>query len=275
MTIPLLDLDPPIIRPAVQVEPSGLDAVFALTDDQRERYSRQIQLPDFGEFGQQKLAQSTVLITGVGGLGGTVALYLAAAGVGKLVLARGGTLRLDDLNRQVLMRHDGVGELRVLQAAESLRRFNPDTLVEPSAEYVTADTVAGLVAGATVVVDASHNFEERYWLNDACVQARIPMVESAMDGMEAQLTTILPGTTACLRCRSATPPPWDRRNFGVLGAVSGALACLTALEVIKLITGCGPILSGTLARFDLAELTLRKLPLLRQSDCPCCGALAP
>ena len=79
----------------------------------------------------------------------------------------------------------------------------------------------------------------------------------------------------CLRCRSATPPPWDRRNFGVLGAVSGALACLTALEVIKLITGCGPILSGTLARFDLAELTLRKLPLLRQSDCPCCGALAP
>ncbi len=248
-----------------------LAPIGELTADQRERYRRQIQLPDFGEAGQRRLEQATVLVSGVGGLGGTVALYLAAAGLGRLVLARGGTLRLDDLNRQVLMRHDGVGQLRVEQAAETLRRFNPDTLVEPVAAYISPTNADALVAKATIVVDATHNFEERYLLNDACVSAGVPMVEAAMDGMEAHLTTILPGTTPCLRCLSPEPPPWDRRGFGVLGAVSGALACLAALEVIKHLTGCGPTLAGELARFDLGHLALRRLRLRRDPSCPCCG----
>jgi molybdopterin/thiamine biosynthesis adenylyltransferase len=247
--------------------PQELDAA------QLERYRRQIQLPGFGEEGQRRLAGSTVLVTGVGGLGGTVALYLAAAGIGRLVLARGGTLRLDDLNRQVLMRDDGVGELRVDQAAETLRRFNPATEVEPIAECVTAENADALVAGLSLAVGATHNFEERYRLNDACVRAGVPMVEAAMDGMEAHLTTVVPGVTPCLRCLHPEPPPWDRRAFGVLGAVSGAIACLAALEAIKQLTGCGPTLAGELARFDFDDLRLRRLRLERNPDCPCCGPL--
>ncbi|MFZ4804613.1 MAG: HesA/MoeB/ThiF family protein [Synechococcus lacustris] len=246
-----------------------------LTEQQRERYRRQLQLPNFGEAAQQRLLESSVLVTGVGGLGGTVALYLAAAGIGQLVLARGGNLRLDDLNRQVLMRNDGVGQLRVDQAAESLRRFNPETLVVAVADYVTAENVGGLVAQAEIAVDATHNFEERYLLNDACLQAGIPMVEAAMDDMEAHLTTIVPGLTPCLRCLNPEPPPWDRRGFGVLGAVSGALACLAALEVIKQLTGCGPTLQGELARLDFNQLSMRRLRLQRDPHCPSCGSLQP
>lgn len=240
-----------------------------------ERYRRQIQLTGFGVSGQQRLAESTVLVSGVGGLGGTVALYLAAAGIGRLLLVRGGTLRLDDLNRQVLMRADGVGELRVDQAAETLRRFNPHTIVEPIADYVNAANANVLVARSTIVVDATHNFEERYLLNSACVRAGVPMVEAAMDGMEAHLTTIVPGRTACLRCIAPEPPPWDKRAFGVIGAVPGALACLAALEVIKHVTGCGPTLQGELARFDFGDLSMRRLRLQRNPTCLCCGAVAP
>lgn len=251
--------------PATVVESDVLDA------RQRERYSRQMQLPGFGIEGQRQLASSTVLVTGVGGLGGTVALYLAAAGIGGLILVRGGTLRLDDLNRQILMRDDGVGQPRVHQAAETILRFNPACRIEAIAESISDDNVSSLVSKVTMAVDATHNFEERYRLNDACVTAGVPMVEAAMDGMEAQLTTVIPGRTPCLRCRSREAPPWDRRGFAVLGAVSGALACLAALEVVKQLTGCGPPLIGELARLDLNDLRLRRLQLQRDPRCPCCS----
>ncbi len=245
--------------------------MFDLTPIELERYSRQIQLPQFGEAAQRKLKSTTALVTGVGGLGGTAALYLAAAGIGRLILVRGGTLRLDDMNRQILMTHETVGKPRVLQAKETLEKMNPDVQVEAVYDYVAADNVDALVQASDIALDCPHNFEERDLLNAACVRWGRPMVEAAMNGMEAYLTTVFPGETGCLTCLFPEKPDWDRRAFGVLGAVPGTLACLTALEAIKVITGFEPPLRSQLLTMDLSRLEFNKLHTYKDPDCPVCS----
>ncbi len=242
-----------------------------LTATELERYRRQMQLPGFGEAGQAKLKASTALVTGVGGLGGTVALYLAVAGIGKLILVRGGDLRLDDMNRQILMTHDWVGKPRVLKAKETLASINPDVEIEAVSDYITADNVDRLVQQADIALDCSHNFDERNLVNAASVLWKTPMVEAAMNGMEAYLTSIIPGETPCLSCIFPEKPNWDRWGFGVLGAVSGTLACLTALEAVKLITGLGKPLKGQLLTMDLGNAEFHKLRPYHDPNCPVCG----
>lgn len=245
-----------------------------LTATEVERYRRQIMLPGFGEEAQRQLRQATVLVTGVGGLGGTAALYLAVAGVGRLILVRGGELRLDDMNRQVLMTDDWVGSPRVFKAKETLENINPDVTIEAIAEYVTPDNVDSLVLQADVALDCAHNFTERDLLNAACVRWRKPMVEAAMNGMEAYLTTIVPGKTPCLSCLFPEKPDWDKRGFGVLGAVSGTLACLTALEAIKVITGFGQPLLSQLLTMDLTTMDFAKRRPYHDPHCPVCGSIS-
>jgi molybdopterin-synthase adenylyltransferase len=245
--------------------------VLTLTPKELERYRRQIMLPGFGEVAQQKLKSSTVLVTGVGGLGGTAALYLAVAGVGRLILVRGGNLRLDDMNRQVLMTDNWVGKPRVFQAKNTLEAINPDVQVDAICEYVTPENVDTLVQTADVILDCAHNFIERDLLNAACVRWGKPMVEAAMSDMEAYLTTIMPGQTPCLSCIFPEKPDWDKRGFGVIGAVSGTLACLTALEAIKLLTGIGKPLLSQLLTMDLASLDFAKRRPYHDPNCPVCG----
>ena len=242
-----------------------------LTPKELERYSRQIQLPDLGEEGQKALKNTTALVSGVGGLGGTVALYLAVAGIGKLILVRGGELRLDDMNRQILMTDDWVGKTRVTKAQETLAQINPDVEVEAIAEYINPDNVDTLVQRSDIALSCAHNFPERDLLNAACVRWHKPMVEAAMNSMEAYLTTIVPDKTPCLACLFPEKPDWDRRAFGVLGAVSGTLACMSALEAIKLITGLGKPLLGQLLNMDLANVEFHKLHLYKDPDCLVCG----
>ncbi len=245
--------------------------MLSLSPTELERYHRQIMLPGFGEESQQRLKNSTVLVTGVGGLGGTAALYLAVAGVGRLILLRGGELRLDDMNRQVLMTHDWVGQPRVFKAKETLTAINPDIEIEAICEYVTAENVDALVQASDLVLDCAHNFVERDLLNAACVRWGKPMVEAAMNDMEAYLTTIVPGLTPCLSCIFPEKPDWDKRGFGVLGAVSGTLACLTALEAIKLITGLGTPLLSQLLTMDLGRAEFSKRHPYHDPNCPICG----
>lgn len=246
-----------------------------LTPTELERYSRQIMLPNFGEVAQKRLKSATVLITGVGGLGGTAALYLAVAGVGRLILVRGGDLRLDDMNRQILMTDDWVGKPRVFKAKETLEAINPDVRVDAIHEYVTPENVDCLVQSADMAIDCAHNFTERDLLNSACVRWRKPMVEAAMDGMEAYLTTIIPGVTPCLSCLFPEKPEWDKRGFAVLGAVPGTLATLAALEAIKLITGFSQPLLGQLLTMDLTRMEFAKRRSYRDRSCPVCGNSAP
>lgn len=244
-----------------------------LTPTELERYHRQMMLPHFGELAQKRLKSATVLVTGVGGLGGTAALYLAIAGVGRLLLVRGGNLRLDDLNRQVLMTDDWVGKPRVFKARETLQAINPDTQVEAIDNYITRGNVDSLVQRVDIALDCAHNFVERDLLNEACVRWQKPMVEAAMNGMEAYLTTIIPGVTPCLSCLFPEKPDWDKRGFAVLGAVSGTLACLTALEAIKLITGFSQPLLSQLLTIDLSRMEFAKRRSYHDSSCPVCASI--
>ncbi|HBL12427.1 MAG TPA: protein hesA, partial [Cyanobacteria bacterium UBA11162] len=187
------------------------------------------------------------------------------------ILVRGGNLRLDDMNRQILMTDNWVGLPRVFKAAETLAGINPDVEVEAIAEYITPDNVDSLVQQADIALSCAHNFEERDLLNAACVLWDKPMVEAAMNGMEAYLTTIVPGKTPCLSCLFPEKPDWDRRGFGVVGAVPGTLACLAALEAIKLITGLGQPLLGQLLTMELNRLEFAKRRSYHDPDCPICG----
>jgi molybdopterin/thiamine biosynthesis adenylyltransferase len=248
--------------------------VQQLSQAELERYRRQMMLPGFGEEAQQRLKNSTVLVTGVGGLGGTAALYLAVAGVGRLILMRGGDLRLDDMNRQVLMTHDWVGKPRVFKAKQTLQAINPDVQVDAVYQYVVPQTIDNWVRSADVILDCAHNFEERNLLNAAAVRWGKPMVEAAMNDMEAYLTTIVPGLTPCLACIFPEKPDWDKRGFGVLGAVSGTLACLTALEAIKLITGLGTPLLSQLLTMDLSRAEFAKRHPYHDPNCPTCSGIS-
>lgn len=245
-----------------------------LTEWDLERYKRQIQIPDFGVEGQRRLKNSAALVTRLGGLGGPAALWLAAAGIGKLLIAHGGTLTPSNLNRMILMRGDreAVGQPRVPQAVETLRRFAPDVEVIGYEAYATEETAPEWVAQVDVVCDTSPDFRERLILNRECWRQRKILVDSGMNGMECQLTVIKPPDTPCLQCLVPEVPDWwDPLGFGVLAAVPGALGAFTALEAIKMITGLGKPLLGKLLTYDAEDMTFQTFQLHRRADCPVCG----
>lgn len=244
-----------------------------LTETDRALYEWQMWVPGMGEAGQRKLKGATVLISRVGGLGGLVALELAAAGVGRLILAHGGNLKLPDLNRQLLQTRAHVGLPRMDNIVTRLKELNPDCEIVGVAENITKDNAAARVALADVVVDAAPLFQERLALNAAAMHAGKPMVECAMHTLEATVTTFLPGRSGCLACYVPEVPPTWTRQFPVFGAVSGTAACLGAMEVIKLITGLGTPLAGEMLCMDLGSMGFRRVKLPRRSDCEVCGSL--
>jgi molybdopterin/thiamine biosynthesis adenylyltransferase len=244
-----------------------------LSDADRERYRWQLWVPGFGEEGQRRLKGASVLVSRCGGVGGSVAYALAAAGVGRLVLAHAGNLRLDDLNRQLLMTTDGLGRPRAELAAERLRQLNPTLEIEPVAENVSEANVARLVGGVDLVACCAPLFSERLLLNREAVPRGKPLVDCAMYEMTAQLTTVVPGRTPCLACLYPEEPPHWQRQFPVFGAVSGAVGCLGAVEVIKVLAGLGEPLLGRMLLCDLSDMSFHKVALKRRPDCPVCGHL--
>lgn len=248
--------------------------MHALTEEDRERYKRQMTLEGFGEECQVKLMNSSAFVTRAGGLGGPVALYLAMAGIGKLVIAHGGRTTWSNLNRMLLQTHDSVGRPRIEKIGESLRRLNPHVELMLVGEDANADNVNDLVAQADVICDCSPMFEERYLLNEAAVAQRKPMVEAAMDGMQAYLTVLVPGETGCLRCLwPEQSSEWDGTAFPVIGGVPGATGCLASLEAIKVLTGCGAPLKGEMLLMDVGIHSYRKVKVHRRAECPVCGYL--
>lgn len=236
------------------------------------RFDRQLGVTGLGSAAQRRLRSATAVVAGVGGVGGAAATYLAAAGVGRLELVHPGPLELPDLNRQTLMTPEDLGRPRVHTAAATLRRHFPDVEVEAHDVPVAADVVPGLLAGADVVVDARHNFPERYLLNRLCRERGLPAVVAAMDGVALQLLTCLPGG-ACWRCVFPRPDPaWDPLGFRVLGAVAGTVGCLAAAEAVKLLTGAGSVLHGRLLIADLWEMSFRSVPVRPAPGCPDCEA---
>jgi molybdopterin/thiamine biosynthesis adenylyltransferase len=245
-----------------------------LTPEERAVYEWQMWLPGFGEPAQRRLKGASVLISRVGGVGGLVALQLAAAGVGRLVLAHAGNLRADDLNRQLLQTHAQIGRPRMESIVRRLRELNPRLEIVGVEDNLSDANAERLLAQADLAVDAAPLFEERYALNRAAVALGKPMVECAMYAMEASITVFRPGETGCLKCLHPEAPPEWKRQFPVLGAVSGTVACLAAVEVVKLLTGLGSPLLGTLLTMDLGTMHFRRHRIRRHRNCPVCGGIA-
>jgi len=211
-----------------------------------------------------------VLVSRCGGVGGMVAYQLAAAGVGKLILAHAGNVRPNDLNRQLLMSYAGLGSPRMDVAPARLRELNPFVEIEAHAVNVSDDNVERLVGQADLVMSCAPLFDERLLLNREAVRQGRPLVDCAMYELEAQLTTVLPGQSPCLACLYPEAPPVWRRQFPVFGAVSGAIACLGAMEAIKVLSGLGEPLAGRMLLCDLRDMSFRKVSIHRRADCPVC-----
>ncbi|MBI3584735.1 MAG: HesA/MoeB/ThiF family protein [Nitrospinae bacterium] len=246
-----------------------------LTTAELEKYKRQITIEGFGIEAQKRLKDSTALIAGVGGVGGTAALYLSVAGIGRLILTHDGDLTLPDMNRQILMSHSSIGLKRVYTARESIEKINPDVSIEVLPDKVSEENLDIILPQADVVIDCRHNFIERNILNELCVKKKKILIEAAMNDMEAYLTTIIPYRTPCLSCIYPEKPEWDYLGFNVLGAVSGTIGCLSAIEAIKVLTGLGEPLYSKLLFFDTKGMEFKKFNLHRRSDCGVCGYYNP
>ncbi|XP_052506881.1 adenylyltransferase and sulfurtransferase MOCS3 [Budorcas taxicolor] len=261
---------------ARSVSVSPLPPRAALSREEIRRYSRQLVLPELGMQGQLRLAAAAVLIVGCGGLGCPLAQYLAAAGVGRLGLVDYDVVEASNLARQVLHGEALAGRAKVFSAAAALRRLNSAVECVPYAQALTPATALDLVRRYDVVADCSDNAPTRYLVSDACVLAGRPLVSASALRFEGQLTVYHYGGGPCYRCVFPRPPPAETvtscADGGVLGAVTGVLGCLQALEVLKTAAGLGPSYSGRLLLFDALRGDFRCIRLRRRRpDCAACG----
>ncbi|MFH1485442.1 MAG: molybdopterin-synthase adenylyltransferase MoeB [Chloroflexota bacterium] len=247
---------------------------FGFTEEQIKRYSRHIILPQVGGKGQRKLLAGKALIIGAGGLGSPVALYLAAAGVGKLGIADFDTVDLSNLQRQILHRNKDIGRPKVDSATDTIRDINPDVQVVAYPAALTSENIMGIIPDYDVVVDCCDNFATRYLINDACVMASKPNIHGSIFLFEGQATVFLPGK-GCYRCLYPNPPPPGLipscQEAGVLGVLPGIIGLIQATEAIKLILGIGQSLAERLLLFDALRMEFREVKLRRNPACPICG----
>jgi sulfur-carrier protein adenylyltransferase/sulfurtransferase len=244
-----------------------------------ERYSRHLLLPEVGEAGQRMLAAARVAMVGAGGLGSPAAFYLAAAGVGTLVLADDDVVDRSNLQRQILHTDARIGVSKAESAKLTLNALNPRVSVEIMPERITADNVEHLLDAADVVIDGADNFPVRYLLSDACVKLRKPLVYGAVHRFEGQVSVFdagrQRGRAPCYRCLFPEPPPPEFApncaEAGVLGVLPGVIGLLQATEAIKLILGSGEPLVGRLLHFDAMGMRFRETRLPADPDCAACA----
>jgi molybdopterin/thiamine biosynthesis adenylyltransferase len=247
----------------------------ALADEELERYSRQLVLPEWSEAAQVALRDASVLVVGAGALGSPVATYLAGAGVGRLGIVDDDAVELSNLHRQHLHYTPDAGTPKAESAAAKLRFLNPGVLVEPYRVRLDATNAAGLVAGHDLVVDCSDAFATRYAVNAACCAAGIALVEGGVLGAGGLVMAIRPGESACYRCAFPEPPPPGSvpscAEGGVLGPAAGVVGSLQAMEALKLLTGFRPPALDAFVQVDAADPALLRVAVRRRADCPDCG----
>lgn len=244
-----------------------------MTDDELLRYSRHILLPECGMEGQERLRQSRVLIIGLGGLGSAAALYLAAAGVGRLTLVDDDAVDLSNLQRQIIHRTADLGRLKVESACDNLLALNPLIAVVTIAKKLDDAELRDQVKQADVVVDASDNLSTRLAINAACINSRMPLVMGAAIRLEGQVLVWRPGGEgACYRClyRDAEMPTESCTQTGVLAPVVGIIGSIQALETLKILTGIGNTLDGRLLLLDAHTMEWRMMKTRRFQNCPVC-----
>ncbi|EPY22680.1 adenylyltransferase and sulfurtransferase [Strigomonas culicis] len=255
-----------------------------LSKDDVERFSRQIMVEGIGAQGMHAIRRARVVCIGLGGLGSTIALYLAAAGVGELVLVDHDEVDLSNLHRQVIHTSDRVGVKKVESARASCLRLFPAARITAVAEGVSLANIASIVARGDVVVDGTDNVASRYLINDAAMRCGKPLVSGSAMRWEGQLSVYGYAGSPCYRCLFPVPPPaaavGSCNDTGVVGPLPGMIGCLQALETLKVITGAGETLAGRLFLFDGLRFTARVVRLRgKQPTCEACGtaaaALAP
>jgi len=245
------------------------------TEEQLQRYSRHIILPEVGGKGQKKISDAKVLIVGAGGLGCPVGYYLSAAGVGTLALVDNDSVEISNLQRQIAHNVERIGMNKAESAKKTFEALNPDVNVIAIKEKVNNKNILELIEGYDVIVDGSDNFPTRYLVNDACVMLKKPLVSGAILRFEGQVTTIMPGEGPCYRCLFEDPPPPGLvpscQEAGVLGVLPGVIGGLQATEVLKLILGKGKLLIGQLLIYDALGANFRKVKIPKNTNCPICG----
>lgn len=245
-----------------------------LTQEQMERYARQVILEEVGISGQRKLLDSKVLLVGAGGLGSPAAIYLAAAGIGTIGIVDGDRVDLTNLHRQVMHFTHDIGRPKTQSAKRTLEDINPDIQVIPFQTVLTSENALDIIKDFDVVVNGSDNFPTRYLLNDACVMLGKPLVDASILKWEGQATVFLPGR-GCYRCLFPTPPPPGAvpncAEGGIIGAVAGYMGTLQATEAIKILLGKGTTLANRLLIFDALDGDVRSVTWNRNPACPVCG----
>ena len=248
--------------------------VLSLTPDQVKRYSRHIIMPQVGSRGQRKLLESRVLIVGAGGLGSPAAVYLALAGVGTLGIVDYDVVDLSNLQRQILHHTNDVGRRKVVSAMETIKEYNPDTNVVLHEEWLTSENALTLIPQYDLVVSGADNFPSRYLINDACYLAGKPLIDGSILIFDGQTTVFIPGQ-GCYRCLFPTPPPPGMvpncAEAGVLGALTGLVGSIQAVEALKLILGIGESLSSRLLLIDALSMEFRQVRIPKNPKCPLCG----
>jgi molybdopterin/thiamine biosynthesis adenylyltransferase/rhodanese-related sulfurtransferase len=247
-----------------------------LDDAQRVRYSRHVLIPEIGVTGQSRLLAASVLVVGAGGLGSPAALYLAAAGVGRLGIVDDDAVDESNLQRQVLHSTAALGEPKVESAERRVRELNPDVEVVSYQERLGADNVDRILSeGWEVIVDGADNFPTRYLLNDASVWHGIPVVHGSIFRFEGQATVFAPGTGPCYRCLFPQPPPPELApscaEGGVLGVLPGVIGSIQGAEALKLVLGIGEPLIGRLLLYDALAGSFDEVSVRRDAGCPVCG----
>ena len=249
--------------------------MFDFSDEQVERYSRHIILPEVGGEGQRGLLGSKVLLVGAGGLGSPAAYYLAAAGIGNMGIIDFDTVDLSNLQRQIIHNTERIGMLKTESAKKTIEALNPDVKVTVFNEKLTSENIMRLFEGYDYILDGTDNFATRYLINDACVLTGKTNIHGSIFRFEGQVTVFKPKEGPCYRCLYPEPPPPglvpNCQEGGVLGVLAGIIGNLQVVETLKLILGQGETLIGSLLLYDALKTEFRKLKLKRDPNCPICS----
>ncbi|WP_028842279.1 HesA/MoeB/ThiF family protein [Thermodesulfovibrio yellowstonii] len=233
------------------------------------RYSRQMLIEGWGEEGQRKLKNSTIFIAGAGGLGSPVSIYLAVAGVGKIIICDFDSVEITNLNRQILHSHTRIGINKALSAKITLTAINPEVEVIPISEKITETNALELIEDSQIILDCMDNLETRYILNEVAIKKGIPLVFGAIYGIQGMLSFIHSPETPCLKCLFPEAPP--KETFPVVGATPGVIGALQALETLKYLVGIGKLLKNKLLVWDGMSADFKTFKAQKDPSCPICG----
>lgn len=245
------------------------------TDEQALRYARQINIPEVGVAGQERLLSSSALVVGAGGLGSPALMYLTAAGVGRIGVVDADPVDLTNLQRQIAHGTADIGRKKAVSARDAMRAIDPDVGVVTYVERLTAANALHTIRGYDVVLDCTDNFPTRYLINDACVMLGTTLVTAAVLRFYGQLMTVEPHEGPCLRCTLPEPPAPGSvpscAQAGILGPVAGAMGCLQAVEAIKVLLGLPGTLVGRIFVLDTLAFAPSIMEVERDPGCPVCG----